>query len=448
MPNDDKSIDAMPTKAFFVNMLVRDISLERAVLDLLDNCIDGAKSLRPGDDADYTGLHVKIEMDGEAFRIADNCGGFGTEKARSYAFRFGRPDEAESTAYSIGQFGVGMKRALFKFGTYFEVESTTEHEHWSMHVDVNEWLGREADWAFVFDDVVDDGEFADGERGTRIVVRNLRPEVANRFRSVYFRRQLANMIQAHEREFLALGLAVELDEQLLTATELRVRTGGAFHPAIEEFVHEAESDAPVTVRLVVGVSEAVPASAGWYVVCNRRVIVSADRSDYTGWGTLGDSEERLPKYTNAYARFRGVVFFDCEDPRKMPWNTTKTGLDDGAVVWQRAYEKMRDHARSVVNFLNAMANEVSEYGREASPLLAALQGETSLVGVEEFDEASLQFAWNQDPPEVGPKMVSIQYSREEEKIDALKAMFEVRSAKAVGEESFDWAYEALGDEGE
>ena len=35
MPNDDKSIDAMPTKAFFVNMLVRDISLERAVLDLL-----------------------------------------------------------------------------------------------------------------------------------------------------------------------------------------------------------------------------------------------------------------------------------------------------------------------------------------------------------------------------------------------------------------------------
>ena len=56
MANDDKSINAMPTKAFFVNMLVRDINLERAVLDLLDNCIDGAKSLRPGTEADYTGL--------------------------------------------------------------------------------------------------------------------------------------------------------------------------------------------------------------------------------------------------------------------------------------------------------------------------------------------------------------------------------------------------------
>ena len=34
--------DAKPTKAFFVNMLVRDIELKDALLDLLDNCVDGA----------------------------------------------------------------------------------------------------------------------------------------------------------------------------------------------------------------------------------------------------------------------------------------------------------------------------------------------------------------------------------------------------------------------
>ena len=80
MADDKNRIDAMPTKAFFVNMLVRDISLDRAVLDLLDNCIDGAKSLRPGDDADYSGLSVTIEMNGETFVIEDNCGGFEIEK--------------------------------------------------------------------------------------------------------------------------------------------------------------------------------------------------------------------------------------------------------------------------------------------------------------------------------------------------------------------------------
>ena len=443
MVDNKDRIDAMPTKAFFVNMLVRDISLKRAVLDLLDNCIDGAKNLRPGDDADYSGLSVTIEMNGESFTIKDNCGGFDIEKARSYAFRFGRPDGADSTAYSIGQFGVGMKRALFKFGTYFEVESTTEDQRWSMHVDVDEWLSREADWGFSFDKVVLDQKFAEVDWGTRIEARNLRREVGNRFASIYFRRELAEMIRSHQREFLALGLVVNFDGRPLTATELSVRAGGSFQPAIEEFVFEPKSKAPVTVRLVVGVSDPSPSNAGWYVVCNRRVIISADRSDYTGWGTLAESKENIPKYTNAYARFRGVVFFDCEDSRKMPWNTTKTGLDDAAVVWQIAYEKMRAHARSVVDFLNVLANEVAEYGSDASPLRAALLRETSVKDVDGFEERSSRFARNENPPQVGPKIVGVQYSREEEKIEALKDMFKVRSAKAVGEKSFDWAYEAL-----
>ena len=342
MSNDERSIDAMPTKAFFVNMLVRDITLERAVLDLVDNCIDGARRLRPRDDADYTGLKVKIEMDGEGFSISDNCGGFDVESARSYAFRFGRPDDAEATAYSIGQFGVGMKRALFKFGTYFEVESTTARQHWSMHADVEEWLAQE-DWAFAFDDVTDDERFEEGRRGTRIEVTDLRPEVSNRFQSVYFRRQLARTIQSHEREFLALGLTVEFDGRLLAATELRLRLGGTFSPAIEEFVHDPESTAPVKVRLIVGLSEPAPANAGWYVVCNRRVIVSADRSDYTGWGTMAESKERIPKYTNAYARFRGVVFFRMRRPRE---NAVEHHEDRTRRCCRRVAARLRENARS------------------------------------------------------------------------------------------------------
>ena len=441
MTDDKDWINAMPTKAFFVDMLAKDISLDRAVLDLIDNCIDGAKKLRPGDEADYSGLHVKIEMNGDRFKIEDNCGGFDVSTAQNYAFRFGRAAGADSTDYSIGQFGVGMKRALFKFGRFFEVKSTTEDQHWSMHVDVEDWLGEEDNWNFEFEDVDWLGHFKDDERGTAIEVRNLRPEVAARFSLEYFRRQLTSMIRSHQRRFLALGLAIEFNERNLTASALSIRSGGSFQPAIEQFVFEPNSTAPVTVRIVVGVSDPSPPNAGWYVVCNRRVIVSADRSDYTGWGTIAESKDGIPKYHNDYARFRGVVFFDCQDSRKMPWNTTKTGLDDAAVVWQRAYEKMRDHARSVVNFLNNLANDVAEYGSEASPLLASLMFETRVRDVEDFENASLQFSWNEDPPAVGPKMVRVQYSREEEKIEVLKDVFSVRSAKAVGEKSFDMVYQ-------
>ena len=34
-------VNAAPVKSFFVSMLTRDIKLEEAILDLLDNCVDG-----------------------------------------------------------------------------------------------------------------------------------------------------------------------------------------------------------------------------------------------------------------------------------------------------------------------------------------------------------------------------------------------------------------------
>ena len=40
-PSKDQA-QASPTKQFFVSMLTRDISLADAILDLVDNCLDGA----------------------------------------------------------------------------------------------------------------------------------------------------------------------------------------------------------------------------------------------------------------------------------------------------------------------------------------------------------------------------------------------------------------------
>jgi Histidine kinase-, DNA gyrase B-, and HSP90-like ATPase len=330
----------MPTKAFFVDMLVRDIPLERAVLDLVDNCIDGAKRQHPEDEPDFGGLFAIIRMDAEYFEIVDNCGGFDVDTAREYAFRFGRPDQAKSTDYSIGQFGVGMKRALFKFGRYFEVHSTTPTQRWSMTVDVDKWEEDEGNWFFDFA-TIEDGTFSADDVGTRILVKNLRPEVARQFSSEFFKRQLSEMIRSHQRQFLAFGLTIYFEGALLTNTKLRIRSGGKFSPAIEEFALEEETDTPVKVRILAGVSESSPSGAGWYIVCNGRVILSANRSEATGWNSVSEQKDGIPKYHNQYARFRGVVFFSCRNSKKLPWNTTKTGLDESAAVWQVTYPKER-----------------------------------------------------------------------------------------------------------
>ena len=50
----EKIVDASPTKEFFIYMITRDIQTNAAIVELVDNAIDGAKRLRK--DGNYEGL--------------------------------------------------------------------------------------------------------------------------------------------------------------------------------------------------------------------------------------------------------------------------------------------------------------------------------------------------------------------------------------------------------
>src|SRR6266481_2016592 len=96
--NDPNVINASPTKQLFIAMLTRDIGLIPAIVDLVDNCADGARGLRG--EKSYNGLWARIELSPKAFRISDNCGGIPVKVARDYAFRFGRDEDAPSIDHS------------------------------------------------------------------------------------------------------------------------------------------------------------------------------------------------------------------------------------------------------------------------------------------------------------------------------------------------------------
>src|SRR5687767_4879155 len=121
--NAPQIIDASPTKEFFIYMLVRDVPLIRSIIDLIDNSVDGATRTKGA--AGYSEFWIRIEISGERLRVHDNCGGVPLNVAKEYAFRFGRPSNVPGTPGSIGQFGVGMKRTIFKLGKQFKVTSTT-----------------------------------------------------------------------------------------------------------------------------------------------------------------------------------------------------------------------------------------------------------------------------------------------------------------------------------
>lgn len=167
---------AEPTKEFFVNMITKDIQLDACILDLLDNCLDGANAqlTNRGSETDrrYEGYWAEITISEDEFKIADNCGGISVDEAINYAFRFGRRPDAPSEAdYSIGLYGIGMKRAMFKMGKTIDIESSTAEEAFNVSIDVDMWLARpEWDFDLEREDVYETA-------GTTIEINDLHDEV-------------------------------------------------------------------------------------------------------------------------------------------------------------------------------------------------------------------------------------------------------------------------------
>ena len=198
----NKSIKGTPTKDLFISMLIRDLTLKDAIGDLVDNSVDGAKSIK--EDGDYSDLWINITATNEEFVIADNCGGIAVQTARDYAFRFGRPKDTPQTKGSIGQFGIGMKRALFKLGNVFEIKSVASNSSFTMKVNVGDWRDVENNWDFEFDQL-EEGvqENPVEDRGTIITVTELRDDVKSLFSDNNFIKKLKTEI---ELEHLYLSL--------------------------------------------------------------------------------------------------------------------------------------------------------------------------------------------------------------------------------------------------
>ncbi len=134
---------AEPSKYFFIDMLTRDIPLEWAILDLIDNSVDGARNEIITKRKDfrspkaYKGFYIHLKLNEKEFVIEDNCGGFTKKAASEYTFKFGRPKgENDFPKGSVGRFGVGMKRGMFKIGTYFIVETKNGKDHFIVEEDI------------------------------------------------------------------------------------------------------------------------------------------------------------------------------------------------------------------------------------------------------------------------------------------------------------------------
>lgn len=432
-------IEGNPTKKFFIDMITRDISIEDAIIDLLDNSIDGANRINP---IDYSNLYIYVTINQDCFEITDNCGGFSIDTAKRYAFRFGRPEDAPKGNGTVGRFGIGMKRSLFKIGKNFTVESKFKQDSFKVEVDVEEWSKKvkkitNEDGS---SDIIDDWSFTyvetpntDADDGTSIKITNLNPEVSSLFSDESFITTLADNIQKLLNFSLQKGLTIYLNRKPLSGKRIELLLSDSTVPYhIEGTINN------VRYKLIAGLGGiGEPKLSGWYIYCNNRLVLEADTSSITGWGV-----QPIPKWHINYVMFRGILFLDSEETLNLPLTTTKKGIDATSEVYKAILPLMKHGMLKVFEFLK----KIPQMGDEANDYRTMLCENTSKIGAVElkaykFSNAVKVFvAPPLDTDIIARKKstVRIAYDVSKQTAEVAKNHAEAKSYKELGETTFDY----------
>lgn len=460
---------ANATKSFFVRMLTRDISLDDCILDLVDNSIDGAWEIsgsKPSlaKSSDLINFRIDIRISEDSFSIVDNCGGITLDEAAEYAFTFGRQDdlalnddeftaglEAEAakgkdddgrSQYSVGVYGIGMKRAIFKIGRKINIRSTYAgkggtDEAFEVPIDVRAWLAdRSRDsWDFTI-------EPADPlpERGVKIEVTDLALETKTAFRDPTYVTDLRDVLARDYMLPLMHGLQINLNEKPVVGRRLELRAGSGFTP-----MRDVYTDGGVAVEILAGMAAPPPddsapdesdrtkTPSGWYVLCNGRVVLAADTTTTTGWGV------ELPRWHPQYAGFLGLVLFTSPHAVLLPMTTTKRGVDVSSGVYLRARGRMAPPARAWIDYTNARKSdaEVAKSYEERSH---------QLIVSDVVISPSVQLPVLQKKK--AERTANINYARPLRRVQQLaKGFGDINlTYRDVGIQSFEYAFSRLADE--
>lgn len=342
-------------------MLTRDIALEDAILDLLDNCVDGIHRLHPdslNDPRPYAQYWAKISFDEIGFTIEDNCGGISRDLAEKSAFMLGRPDEGDDAPEipTLGIYGIGMKRAIFKLGRSATVTSRTPDEAFVVTISPA-WMEDDKDWELPLQQLP---RSSTKPTGTKIVVTELVDPTRAAFTGAQdFAETFIAKVATHYSFIIHKGFSVTVNGTHIKPVPLKFLYARAGKTGMAPFVYEAEIDG-VSVRLMVGFYKGIPTAdeldeeadirrskenAGWTIICNDRVVLYCDKTRLTGWG-----EANVPGFHSQFNAINGFVEFRSNDAWKLPITTTKRGVDAGAEVYLFVKEYMREGMKEFTGY--------------------------------------------------------------------------------------------------
>lgn len=438
--------NAYPKKSFFIDTFTRDLSLEDCILDLIDNSIDGLIRTQSIDPTEISKTifsrksppkvstkslpAIEVNYGPRSVEILDKCGGIDRDYAMNEAFNFGHGPKWEGG--HLGVYGIGLKRALFKIGNKFSIESKTTKNGFTCKLDVREWIRKDEkleDWRFPIED--SPAANKPEQAGTAVRITNLRKEVKMRLQDGTVDANLVREIGRTYAFFLGRYVQVILNGTPVSPIGLPLSRPKKQDVSFEELQFEKSA---VTCRIYASLAAPDdkgrwPAErAGWYVACNGRLVLTANQTNLSGWG-VGTT----PRYHPKFRQFIGIVFFESTQGHLLPWTTTKRGLDRESSIYLRTRGKMAVAAQPVLSYLTELYGADEEDGPEDREI----SGQVERVSVGAVTKSGKTVF---KPPKRKKKTTTrIQYDAENEEIEIVrKHIRRAMAASRLGRHTFDY----------
>ena len=321
-----------------------------------------------------------------------------------------------------------------------KITSRTEDEGFS--IDVDDWSKDEEDWTFPITYI--QGARCRPKAGTRIEITKLRPEIALRVKSGSFMGTLFDRIQSTYGLFLDRYVDIIVNSQKLQPRPIPFGGSDEVIPAVERFERDFGSGlVKVTLVAGLGVRTWKAELAGWYALCNGRIVLAANKDTLTGWG------DGMASFQPKYRGFVGAAFYYSSNPYVLPWTTTKYGLNQEARIYQETRKRMEAVTRPVLRFLDDFYPSTS--GDRELPEMRAVGERIKAIDIRKV-------ASTKDPSqfEARPKArpsrttVRIQYDAETKDVDLIKRTLGKRSwsARRIGQHTFKYFLEMECGEGD
>ncbi|GGF56639.1 hypothetical protein GCM10011332_07640 [Terasakiella brassicae] len=360
--SDQLPVDFGMERKFVFNALTSDISTTDSLLDLIDNSIDAArrdivdkkKAMVNGLPETYEGYEIKLSLDDDKIIIEDNCRGMETNLLEGTAFRLGA---RHNQNFSIGIYGVGLIRAFWKLGNEGTLITDNGEEAFSLHFNKSDLEENETT-------LFADRTISSGKRSNKFIIDRLTLDAAYDLEDKEWYNKLIDRIRRVYGLCIRKGLKIQVGKYVIPE----------FGPQIREDVKELKGGTQfrtsngVDVNVQIGAhekyifkgeegwsqranSDVIP-ECGWYVVCNDRIVLTADRTVKVGWTSTWHSE---------YNGILGWVFFTSDDADLLPWDSKKTDISLEKVSQREAAKALKalsDTYRST--------NRNFKYGQPAS----------------------------------------------------------------------------------